>query len=211
MFLELQKLKIFKRKDPILYILLICLVIFVIAAILGFFTIGLDIDIGTWNFETNARDYKYFPITLYSWLILGYVFVPIIAFFFLILLPLTIAYSKGKLYFIKIHKLMSAIDYFAISGCSIAQALNMYYAWVFSYIGLIVNVLFWLLAVISLFAGVICIIQFFAIWKVDVSKTKTGKQETPAEKLRTLKKLFEEKVITEEEYNQQKKKYVDLL
>ena len=85
---------------------------------------------------------------------------------------------------------------------------------------LLLTILIFLLVLITmtlaLVAAIISIYQLLIMLEqrklARTKKTQVSKDsESAVQKLRTLKKLYEDGAITEEEYNAKKKKYIDLL
>ena len=207
-----------KKRKVVLVLLIVSVFLYLVASLMGIAPIGTE-QYYDWRYSNYASTYtiRYLIFGLYSYQALGYIFVPIMGGMLLILVPLTIAYYNDKLRFIKLHKFMSAVDFFILGGCALAQAVLMYmYAYYMTAVGIIVNLLFWSLAVVSLVACVFCIVDFISLFKVKVVEFVEKRQavkdsDTAVEKLRMLKQLLDEHAITEQEYNEKKKKYVDLL
>ena len=207
-----------KKRKVVFVLLIVSVFLYLVASLMGIAQIGTE-RYYDWRYSISGSTYtiRYFIFGLYSYQALGYIFVPIMGGMLLILVPLTIAYYSDKLRFIKLHKFMSAVDFFILGGCALAQAVLMYmYAYYMTAVGIIVNLLFWSLAVVSLVACVFCIVDFISLFKVKVVEFVEKRQavkdsDTAVEKLRMLKQLLDEHAITEQEYNEKKKKYVDLL
>ena len=207
-----------KKRKVVLVLLIVSVFLYLVASLMGIAQIGTQ-RYYDWRYSISGSTYTicYYIFGLYSYQALGYIFVPIMGGMLLILVPFTIAYYNDKLRFIKLHKFMSAVDFFILGGCALAQAVLMYmYAYYMTAVGIIVNLLFWSLAVVSLVACVFCIVDFISLFKVKVVEYVEKRQavkdsDTAVEKLRMLKQLLDEHAITEQEYNEKKKKYVDLL
>ena len=131
---------------------------------------------------------------------------------FLILLPLTIVFYFGKLKHIKLHKFMSFVDYFGILGLVMTDFILMT-----SY-GMnivIVQLLTFFVMVLSFFSGLFCLLQFLYICKkgsdFSESNNRSANFDCAANKLKSLKHLYDQGIISKEEYDEKKKKYIDQL
>lgn len=203
-----------KSKNRILVLLIVSFSLFVAYSLLG---IGIVAEDYYSYYYGNKYNYTYYYISLYNWRMSGAIFVPIIGGFFIILLVFTILFYNDKLRFIKIHKIMSAFDFFAIFGCALAQAILMFTGASYLYpLGIFVNLIIWGVVGVSLAAFIVCIVDFCKLLKTNIAekrKIKTIKMDSQeaVEKLRMLKQLLDDNIITNEEYEEKKKKYVDLL
>lgn len=178
---------------------------FLLFALLGIGNIGYD----SWGWLSSE------PMTLYN--CLGVIFVPIIALLYLILIPLTLLFFFGKLRFIRVHKFMSAFDFLGVFGVSLAQGILImcYCRMPLSPLGNFVNILIILTMILSMASSILCLINLFSMPKyISHKKAKAiekKQSENAAQKLKTLKSLFDQGIISKEEYDEKKKKYIELL
>ena len=135
----------------------------------------------------------------------------------MILIPLTLLFYFGKLRFVRIHKFMSAVDFLGVFGVSLAQGILVlcYCNIPLTTLGTFVNIFIILTCVLSFLSAVLCLINLFTMTKFVTTKKakiiKNKESESAAQKLKTLKKLFDDGVITKEEYDEKKQKYIDML
>lgn len=140
------------------------------------------------------------------------IFYPIVGGLLLfILTPTILSHFFGKLKYVRLHKFMSFVDYGAIFGLMVATFVL---ATIDGFSGIGFMLIF-LEMITAAATAVVSLIQFSNIQSTkdaQVQKRQMAENSTnAAQKLRTLKELHDKGVITEEEYNEKKKKYIDLL
>ena len=187
------------NKKVILTLLFTTFVCFVMYLLLGIFNIGYDSS---------------HVITLYD--CLGDIFVPIVGLLFCVLIPLTLRFYFDKLQYVRVHKFMSFLDYLGVFGVSLAQGILVdAYSFEITTLGVIVIIFIILTCVFSLLSALVCLFNLFTMPKyVSYKKTQRKRNmesDMAAQKLRTLKSMLDSGAITLEEYNEKKKKYIDLL
>ena len=146
--------------------------------------------------------------------ITGEIFMPIIGgLLFIILTPTIVLHFFGKLRFVRLHKFMSFVDYGAIFGLYVAAFV----------LGILdrapAGVVLWTLVsmISAIFTAIVSLMQLSTIEtpKPVQRSYQTAKPANNAadavQKLRTLKELLDQGIISEEEYNEKKKKYIELL
>lgn len=206
----------YRRKDIVTKILIVALILFVFVSLLGIAHVGTYSDSyydalnGEWIYDT-------YNFNLYYWRTLGYIFVPIMGGMILILLPFTIAFNYGKLKYIKLHKFMSAVDYIVLGLAAVFLTVGFYgYGSTITFLGVVVMLMLYSIAIGAFFAAGLSIANFIVMLKEDAGNKEEKAIEIKnsnlaIERLTMLKKLLDSGAITTEEYNEKKKKYIDLL
>ena len=147
---------------------------------------------------------------------LGVIFMPIAGGLFLILVPLTLMHYYDKLKYVRVHKFMSFVDFLGIFGVCLAQGiLILCYTDSLTVLGVFTNIFLILTCVFSMASALLCLLQLFTMPRYMNEKQekaiKAKESNNAVQKLKTLKALYDEGAITEEEYNEKKQKYIDLL
>ena len=194
--------KVLQDKRINLILMLLAFFSFVIYALIGLDNIG-------YSYEYGNGLYLYVNC-------LGVIFVPIVAGLFLILLPLTTLFYFGKLKYVRVHKFMSTVDFLGVFGVSLAQGiLILCYSDNLNTRGVFLNIFLIFTCVFSMMSAILCFVQLCMMPRLVNEKEqkiiKSRESNNAIQKLRTLKQLLDEGAITEEEYNEKKQKYIDLL
>ena len=128
-----------------------------------------------------------------------------------ILLPTIVLHYFEKLKAIRLHKFMSFVDYFAIFGMMVASLVLLFCSR-FATVGCIM-IIFEM--IVSLFTAFVSLAQYKSIKtqrEIQMEKRKAvADSSNAAERLKTLKNLFDQGIISKEEYEEKKKKYIELL
>ena len=214
-----------KKIDNRIVHLILLIGTFVSFATFAIMGIGSLVELNVYS--ENLRFISVVRFNLYSINLLGYIFVPITAIFFIGLITYSILYfvnvSKSVLSF----KIVSLISYFFIFGLTITQLIllldrsdlrNL------TGLGVVANIFMILTIIFSMFAF---FLNFFSLFTLSSSSnnTRTTKEEIVIERrkvslkeieekiqiLREIKKLFDENILTEKEYNDIRKKYIEYL
>ena len=156
----------------------------------------------------------YYEYNLYR--CLGDIFVPIVFLILLILIIFTLMFYFDGLKFVRFHKFMSFVDFMGVFGVSLAQGILLLDCCnILTTMGHIVNVFIILTCVVSFASGIICLINLFSMPAYEspkaVEQREYAQRENAVQKLKELKELYDSGVISFEEYNEKKQKYIDLL
>ena len=186
--------------------------------ILLFVTVGLFslyASLGTLPVGHHNGYYDEMSYTLYY--CIGDIFVPIVALLCIILVIFTLMFYFDGLKFVRFHKFMSFVDFMGVFGVSLAQGilLIVYCGHRLTPVGHIVNALIICTCVVSFISGIVCLINLFSMPRYESPKKVEQREQFESadavQKLKDLKSLYESGVITYEEYNEKKQKYIDLL
>ena len=194
-------MKVLNSKKLILIMLLITIVFYIAYASLGTLAVG-------YNY------YDEYSRTLYR--CDGDIFVPIVFLILLILVIFTLMFYFDGLKFVRFHKFMSFVDFMGVFGVSLAQGILLLdFCNHLTTIGYIVNTFIILTCVVSFASGIICLINLFSMPAYESPKTVERREnlqrENAVQKLKDLKELYDSGVISFDEYNEKKQKYIDML
>ena len=193
-------LKFINNKKTILVMLFMTIVFYALYASLGTMTVGY---------------YDIYSYDLYR--CLGEIFVPIVFLLCLVLLIFTLMFFYDGLKLVRLHKFMSFVYFIGIYGVSLAQGIMLLYYCERSLtvVGFIVNIFIICTCLVSFASGIVCLINLFSMPKYESPKKIEKRQQFQSadavQKLKDLKSLYESGVITYEEYNEKKQKYIELL
>lgn len=205
--------------------------ILLIGAFVSFATFAI-MGIGSlveWNvFSINLSLVSVVKFNLYSINLLGYIFVPITAIFFIGLITYSILYFVNVSKSVRSFKIVSLISYFLIFGLTITQLillLDRSDLRSLTGLGVAANIFMILTIVFSMFAFFLNFFSLFTLSSSSNNTRTTTKEEIVIERrkislkeieekiqiLREIKKLFDENILTEKEYNDIRKKYIEYL
>lgn len=197
-------MSVINNKKTILILLFVTLGLFALYASLG------TLPVGHYNGYYDEASYDLYRC-------LGDIFVPIVALLCTILLIFTLMFYCDGLKFVRFHKFMSFVDFMGVFGVSLAQGilLIVYCGHRLTPVGHVVNGLIICTCLVSFFSGIVCLINLFSMPKYESPKQVEEREQLESadavQKLKDLKSLYESGVISFEEYNEKKQKYIDLL
>lgn len=185
---------------------------------LGYSLFGIDDIYCSYGFASDGTVVKYAYQNLYDGWLLGPIFVPVLAVLLVAIIPLTfLAFQEDRKNEFLLKIIYSAIA-FCIFGTAFAQLL------IISLEGMIINsgsfviVLLVHLIICSLLMFIFSLLRFKSKYSTQTEENKQVNKKVEKEnfndatnKLLELKKLYDLGVISEEEYNEKKKKYIDCL